>query len=85
MPLRANTNVVARPIGEGAVLVHLGSSRIFELNETGARIWAMLEQGVDRAGICTRLQHEFGAGPEEVESAFDELLNDLTREGLVDV
>ncbi|MGE0705479.1 MAG: PqqD family protein [Vicinamibacterales bacterium] len=66
-----------------AVLVHLETNRIYELNETGARIWALLGEGLDRAAICSRLSVEFGVSGPETEHEVDDLLADLEREGLI--
>jgi uncharacterized NAD-dependent epimerase/dehydratase family protein len=72
-----------RDVGTAAVLIHLESNRIFELNATGSRIWALLEQGVDRDAICARLQEEFDIPAADVVQAVDDLLADLTRERLI--
>jgi hypothetical protein len=66
-----------------AVLVHLDTNRIYELNATGARVWALLEQGLDREAIISRLREQFGVEDAEIESAVDELLAKLASEGLI--
>ena len=81
--LRPRQGVVARDMNGSAVLVHLDTNRIYELNQTGSRIWSMLEQGIDRAGICRRLADEFGVAGAEVEQSVDDILAELTREGLI--
>jgi len=40
--LKPAPEVLARRLPGGAVLVHMRTNRIFELNETGARIWELL-------------------------------------------
>jgi hypothetical protein len=47
-----------------AVLLHMDSKRYYRLNETGQRIWRLLEQGVPVPEIPGRLAAEF-----EVEAA----------------
>jgi len=81
--LRPSQGVVAREMGSAAVVIHLESNRIFELNATGARIWSMLEQGLDRDGICVRLREEFDTPGDDLEQTVDDLLADLLREGLI--
>ena len=66
-----------------AVLVHLDTNLIYELNPTGARIWSLLEQGLDRNALCERLREEFSAPDGEIETTVDELLSELVREGLI--
>jgi hypothetical protein len=75
--------VVARDMGGSAVLVHLESNRIFELNATGARVWSLLEQGLSRDEICARLQQEFQVSVEDVAATVDALLASLEGERLI--
>jgi hypothetical protein len=70
-------------MGGSAVLVHLESNRIFELNATGARVWSLLEQGVPRDEILTRLQQEFQVSSDDVAATVDDLLASLEREHLI--
>jgi hypothetical protein len=72
-------------MGGSAVLVHLESNRIFELNATGARVWSLLEQGLGRADICARLQEEFQVSDTDVAETVDALLESLEREHLIGV
>jgi hypothetical protein len=80
---RPSPDVIARHVGPSAVLIHLESNSIFELNATGSRIWALLEQGLDRDALCAQLQQEFDAPSGELQQAVDELLSALTRERLI--
>jgi hypothetical protein len=43
--LRPAADVVCRHLNGGAVLIDLETHRIFELNETGARVWDCLRRG----------------------------------------
>jgi hypothetical protein len=81
--LRPRSGVVAREMNGSAVLVHLDTNRIYELNETGARIWALLSEGLGRSELCARLSAEFGVSGPSTEREVDELLAELTREGLI--
>jgi hypothetical protein len=81
--LRPSPGVVARDMGGSAVLVHLESNRIFELNATGARVWSLLEQGLHRDEICHRLQQEFEVPAEDVAATVDALLVSLESEHLI--
>jgi len=70
-------------MGGSAVLVHLESNRIFELNATGARVWSLLEQGLHRDEICARLEQEFEASDADLAETVDALLASLEREHLI--
>jgi hypothetical protein len=62
------------------VLVHLKTDRVFTLNRTGARIWELLSDGHDRAGIEQRLLQEFESRPAEIARDIDALLAALKAE-----
>jgi hypothetical protein len=81
---RPRPDVVARRVGEAVVLVHLSTNAIFELNETGARIWELLTESMDRAGIVQRLEQEFDVPPGGAGDAFDRLIATLRAEGLLE-
>jgi hypothetical protein len=84
-------DVLPRPIPEVAfrelegevVLVHLGTNRIYSLNETGARFWELLAGGSDRAEIERQLLDEFAIEPDDLRQEIDSILISLASEGLV--
>jgi len=82
--VRPSPHVVARTIGEQAVLVHLQTNRIYELNATGTRIWQLVEAGADDAEVTQRLSAEFAVSAEVAQRDFKALLSDLEREGLLE-
>ena len=82
-PFAIPSDVVARRVGDSAVLVRLATNKIYELNATGARIWELLTQQKTRTEILDVLEQEFAADRSELESAFDELIASLRAEGLV--
>ncbi len=67
----------------GTVLVHLESNRIFELNETGARVWELISEGLERDQVVQRLVQEFAVDATRVSNELDALVADLEREGLL--
>ena len=81
--LKPAPQVLARRMPGGAVLVHLPSNRIFELNETGARVWELLAEGVDREALIERLGSEFTADPIRLRAEVGAVLDQLGREGLL--
>ena len=81
--LKPAANVLARRMPGGAVLVHLPSNRIFELNETGARVWELLAEGLDGEALIGRLGSEFTVDPVRLRTEVDAVLAHLGREGLL--
>src|SRR5215831_11203219 len=82
-PPRPSMHVVAQPLGEGAVLIHLQTNQIYELNKTARRVWESLVEGLDRAEIAVRLQEEFLVSDQGAERAIDRLLAMLEAEQLI--
>ena len=82
-PVRPNPDVIARHLGEGAVLVHLPSNRVFELNHTGARVWELIGEGVSFDRMVQTLADEYDMHPEGVAADVTELIAWLRDEELV--
>jgi hypothetical protein len=71
----------------GAVLLHMGTKRYYSLNETGALVWQLLEEGegATEGDVVTRLVDRYMVGSGEAGAAVAELLAELLAEGLVAV
>jgi hypothetical protein len=78
-----NPDVLAKAVGGETVLVHLKTNRIYELNRTAARLWALLEEQRSLAEIQQTLVAEFSVEPEAVKLEMDALLEELLDEQLV--
>jgi Coenzyme PQQ synthesis protein D (PqqD) len=48
MVLPSNPEVIAKRLKQASVLVDIPKSGIFELNETGTRIWELTGEGLGR-------------------------------------
>jgi len=83
MALRPNPDVVAKRLDEATVLVHIPTNRIFELNETGSRVWELLGQEVDSDRIVQHLIDEFDVESNQAASEVNDLLVRLQKEGLL--
>ena len=70
-------------MGDSIVLVHLPTNRIFELNETGARIWELIRDGVDETHLTDRLTEEFEIDEARAGAEVADLIDRLRREGLL--
>ena len=78
-----NPDVVFKRLDDRMVLIHLETNQVFELNDTGARIWEMLEAGADEDDIAERLSAEFEVAPEQLQRDLNDLLRELTSQGLI--
>jgi hypothetical protein len=59
------------------------TSRIYELNGTGARIWELLRGGNTREAAAGTLVTEFQIEPLQAKQAVDELADVIQAEGLI--
>ena len=78
-----DSDVLFKRLDDRMVLVHLSSNRIFELNETGARIWELLQKGVATEDLLAQIPKEFEADHESLNEEIKNLLNDLETENLI--
>ncbi len=85
MPVRPHREVVYTSLDDSqAALLHLGTKRYYSLNETGMRIWGLLEEAAGTQDIAAALESEFDVGTEEASLCVAEFLEELSREGLVE-
>jgi len=77
--------VEARIIDGGAVLVDMGSGKVFELNRIGAEIWKLLGPGATVTAICETLIPRYKIERAELESDVEKLVDSLIRAGLAAV
>jgi len=57
--------VVAANMGEIALLLHVNDWVYLELNESGSRIWALLEDGYGLPQLVSKLVREFAVDPND--------------------
>lgn len=80
---RPHPDVVFRRLEDRIVLVHIGTNQVFELNRTGARIWELLEQGIEGEQLLESLADEFDVDREQLRSEVDDILSELASERLI--
>lgn len=81
-----NSDVIVTELDDNeAVLLHLDSKLYFSLNETGLRIWKLLNQGSNLREISEQLYDEFDVSREKAEQCVITLANQLYAEQLVDI
>ncbi len=76
-------DVRARRFATGAELMHVTSLRVFELNETAARIWDRVVEGMSLEQIAADLAAAFEVGVAEARHEVDRLFAEFQREGFV--
>jgi hypothetical protein len=82
--LAPSPNVVSSRLGDGAVLVHLETNQIFELNTTGVRAWELISEGLDLDAVIDQLGREFDVEAGRVRAEVTDLVAALVQQGLLD-
>lgn len=81
--MKPSAEVICRELGSAAVLVHLCTNEIFELNATGYRIWQMIAEGIDRGAMQARLEREFTVDSDTLDREIGNLLKELSSRRLI--
>ncbi|MGH7647580.1 MAG: PqqD family protein [Gemmatimonadaceae bacterium] len=81
---RVAADALAASLSDGAVLLHLYTKRYFSLNDTGSRIWALLEQQSSDDEIVNTLVREYDVKLPDAQQAVHRLLEDLLAEHLIE-
>lgn len=82
--MRPSPDVVYRRLGDTAVLVHLGTNEIFELNDSGARLWELLGEGHGLDDAIQTLVREFDVDEATARRECGDLVTDLLGRRLLD-
>jgi hypothetical protein len=81
--LRPSPEVISKRLDEATVLVHIPTNRIFELNETGTRVWELLGRGLDTNTIVGFLVEEFDVDKARASNEVNDLLIQLRTKDLL--
>jgi hypothetical protein len=81
--MHPSAEVVFRKLGDAAVLVHLGTNDIFELNDTGVRIWDLVLQQLPVDAIVATLVAEFAVDESTARDDTTALIGELQARGLL--
>jgi hypothetical protein len=87
--VRRSSNVVSRVVADEAIVVPIRRGAadldsIYTFNESGTKLWSMIEKGLDAAALASYLQAEYGLTEAEALADADAFVRDLTQEGLVE-
>jgi hypothetical protein len=82
-------NVVSRVVADEAIVVPIrrgaaDMDSIYTFNETGTRLWAMIEAHSSPAELAAHLESEYGLSAEMAAADTNRFLADLTEAGLIE-
>ena len=83
--VRQRDDLLAQSLDEDIVMANIESGKYYGLAATGKRIWELLAQPRSVADLCARLLAEFDVSRAACEQETLTFLNELQREGLIQV
>ena len=83
MRYRAITEALVATLSDGAVLLNLQTKRYFSLNETGTRIWEMVQQTADEEAIVATFLREYDVNESMARSEVRRILDELIEAQLI--
>ena len=70
-------------LSDGAVLLNLQTKRYYSLNETGTRIWEMVQQTADEESIVATLLREYEVEEQMARAEIRRILDELIEAQLI--
>lgn len=67
------------------VILHLKDGIYYELNETGARVWELIQQPRSLQAVVDTLVREYDVDSSQLEADLLTLLNDMAGHGLIEI
>ena len=83
MRYRAVAEALVATLSDGAVLLNLQTKRYFSLNETGTRIWEMVQQTAEEEAIIATLLNEYDVEEPMARSEVRRILDELIEAQLI--
>lgn len=80
---RRSDQVIAAELDGKPLLLNLANWTHVSLNDTGAAIWALLEEPCTAAALLARLREEFDAAEAVLSGDLDAFLRQLREQGLI--
>lgn len=87
--MKIKKNYVLRKVVNAWIVLPLGEEAVnfggmLTLNETGAMLWRVLEQGGDQEALVSALTREYEVSYEEARTDVDAFLNKLIQAGCME-
>jgi len=80
---RAVSEALVATLSDGAVLLNLQTKRYFSLNETGTRIWAMVQESSGEEEIVATLLDEYEVDEAVARAEVRRILDELVEAQLI--
>lgn len=81
--LRRKAAVVGADVADDAILLDIDSGYFFQLNRTGAKIWAFVEEPQTLGALCAHMAANYKVDVETCRSDVTEFVADLIERGVL--
>ena len=81
---RPTPDALFATLSDGAVVLDIQTKQYFSLNETGARVWALIREGREVEDIISTLLTEYDVTHEAADEAVASLVKSLVGEKLIE-
>jgi hypothetical protein len=81
--LKIHPEAIFTQMESQVVILQYDSGTYYALNEVGARVWQLLEQGKTLREIVPMLLQEYNVGEAQLTQDLIKLVRDLQKEGLI--
>ncbi len=81
--VRKDNKTASRILAGEAIVLTPMNSKIYNLNETGSRIWAWLDDNPSVGELAVRMQSEFKVDKEQAQVDIIAFLEELVARGMV--
>ncbi|HSE84413.1 MAG TPA: PqqD family protein [Thermodesulfobacteriota bacterium] len=78
-----NSSVICTELDDGAVLLNLDTKYYYNLNETGLRIWQIMDEFQSPTEIAKKLVNEYEIDAERAETSVIKLIEEMEKEELI--
>jgi len=83
--VRCDKDWLCARVGDWLVMMGIGDGRYLSLDDTGRRIWELLESSPSLDVLCRRLADEYAAAPDDIRGDVVVFVERLARLGVVTV
>ncbi|MDQ2766559.1 MAG: PqqD family protein [Gemmatimonadota bacterium] len=83
MKYKAISEALVATLSDGAVLLNLQTKRYYSLNETGTRIWEIVQQTADEETIVATLLREYEVEEQMARAEVRRILDELIEAQLI--
>jgi len=83
--VQVRSDVLARQLGDEAVILNLESGKYFGLNEVGSRVWDLLLTPRSLGSLQETLLQEYEVSADDLWRDLESLVSELVRHGLAEV